>query len=472
MMTLSQIAHVINAKHIGADVTFTSVGADSRNIKAAQLFVALKGERFDGHAFVSQALEKGAAAVLVNADANIAQSTQPALIVEDTYLALGQIAQYWRQQFNCPLIAVTGSAGKTTVKEMLASILQAASSPAHVLATQGNLNNHIGMPMTLLKLNAQHQFAVIEMGMNHTGEIAYLSQIAQPNVALINNAGSAHIGELGSLEAIAKAKGEIFEGLSQGGVAIINVDDTFAPLWQNLTQNHRHMTFGVNQQADIRATYTLNTDAVDLQLHTPVGDIQVNLPAAGVHNVYNALAASSAAIAVGAPLNAIKVGLENYQGVKGRMQHVTGINGALIIDDTYNANPVAMKAAIDVLAAREGKKYVVLGDIGELGDQALALHAEVGAYASLANIDGLFTLGTLSQAMTDAYNQNKTLHQQTPSAQHFSNLENLIATLTPYLQKDSTILVKGSRFMAMERVVQKLSVQHETNNKTASAEAH
>lgn len=458
MMTLSQIAKVINAKHVGADVTFDRVGADSRHIQAGQLFVALKGANFDGHSFASNALQLGASAVLVNEVADIANTIEPALIVKDTYAALGQIAHYWRSQFNLPLIAVTGSAGKTTVKEMLSAILQAASSTESVLATQGNLNNHIGMPMTLLKLKPQHQYAVIEMGMNHTGEIAYLSQLAQPNVALINNAGSAHIGELGSFEAIAKAKGEIFEGLSADGVAVINADDAFAPLWQDLTKNHRHITFGVQKVADVSATYTLQADGTLMQMHTPVGDIAVHLPAPGLHNVYNALAAASGALAVNIPLDAVKTGLESYQGVKGRLQQVVGMNGAVIIDDTYNANPVSMKAAIDVLAAKPGKKWLVLGDIGELGDSAEAMHIEVGAHASEANIDGLYTLGHLSQAMTFAFNKASEARHRNAVAQHFTELNDLVTALKQHLANNNTILVKGSRFMAMERVVNALRV--------------
>lgn len=472
MMTLSQIASAINAQHVGADVMFTSVGADSRHIQAGQLFVALKGEHFDGGTFIAQAFEQGAAAVLVNADANIAQMTKPALIVKDTYQALGLIAQYWRQQFNVPLIAVTGSAGKTTVKEMLSSILQAASRPAQVLATYGNLNNHIGMPMTLLKLTAEHQYAVIEMGMNHSGEIDYLSRIAQPNVALINNAGSAHIGELGSLEAIAKAKGEIFSGLKPNGVAVLNMDDTFAPLWQHLTQHHQHLTFGLKNTADVTASYILKEDTSDIALHTPIGDIAIHLPAPGLHNVYNAIAASVGALAVNTPLNAIKAGLEAYQGVKGRMQHVQGMNGAVIIDDTYNANPVAMKAAIDVLKVRTGKKYVVLGDIGELGENATAMHADVGHYASLTNIDGLLTFGTLSQEMTNAFNRHRKIDMLHIPAQHFSDINMVVNALKPLLQPHTTLLIKGSRFMAMERIVNALRDHSNQSASAPSSETH
>ncbi|MEO7344734.1 MAG: UDP-N-acetylmuramoyl-tripeptide--D-alanyl-D-alanine ligase, partial [Methylotenera sp.] len=291
MMMLSEAKKAINAQLIGADTLFTSVGADSRNIAHDQLFVALKGESFDGHAFALQAIKQGAAAVMV---ANEDTDAEPAIVVNDTYQALGELAAYWRGKFDIPLAAITGSNGKTTVKEMLASILRASSGNAsQVLATEGNLNNHIGLPLTLLKLRAQHQYAVAEMGMNHTGEISYLSNIGKPTVALINNAGSAHIGELGSFEAIAKAKGEIFEGLTDDGVAIINADDTFSPLWRNLAGERKTITFGLKNPADVTASYQLLADSSLLDISTPQGAFSVHLPTPGLHNVMNALAATA-----------------------------------------------------------------------------------------------------------------------------------------------------------------------------------
>ena len=458
MMLLSEAANAINARLIGADAMFTSVGADSRNIRHSQLFVALKGENFDGHSFANQAIAHGAAGVLV-ADGTL--SVEPALLVQDTYKALGELAAYWRSKFTMPLAAITGSNGKTTVKEMLASILRAAAhNPDQVLATEGNLNNHIGLPLTLLKLRAQHRYAVAEMGMNHTGEISYLSKIGKPNVALINNAGSAHVGELGSFEAIAKAKGEIFDGLAADGIAVINADDNFAPLWKTLAARHKTITFGLKNKADVSATYyQLQASASLLDIATPQGAIKVHLPTPGLHNVLNALAATAAAQAMGAPLAAIATGLENYTGVKGRLQPLAGLNGALVIDDSYNANPMSMKAAIDVLMAKPGKKILVLGDMGELGENAAELHAEIGAYAQAAGVDALLTLGNLSESMTKVFDAEKDTR-----AKHYLSVSALTADLIKQMQPDTTVLVKGSRFMAMERVVNEITNKADHKN--------
>lgn len=448
MMLLSEAAKVMQATLMGPDAMFSSVGTDSRNIIKGQLFVALKGDHFDGHDYAELAITQGAAGVLVSYHMS---GVGPALMVSDTCLALGQLATYWRSQFAIPVVAITGSNGKTTVKEMLASILKAASHQSdEVLATAGNLNNHIGLPLTLLKLNQQHRYAVVEMGMNHMGEISYLSHIGRPTVALINNAGSAHIGELGSVEAIAKAKAEIFEGLSEGGIAIINADDTFAPFWTTLSGNHQKMTFGLENKADVTATYQLEASASTLEIKTPQGVVKVQLPAPGKQNVLNALAATTAALSLGVPLNIIAAGLESYAGVKGRLQALVGINGALVIDDTYNANPMSMKVAIDVLMAKSGKKLLVLGDMGELGDNAADLHTEIGSYAKAAGVDALFTLGDLSQLMSAAFGGG---------AKHYQDPQVLVADLIANMRTDVIVLVKGSRFMAMERVVNNIVLE-------------
>lgn len=459
MMLLSEAANAMHAELIGADATFTSVGTDSRNVTKGQLFVALKGENFDGHDFAAQAIAQGAAAVLVSSH-NF--GVEPAIVANDTCLALGELAAYWRSKFDIPLAAITGSNGKTTVKEMLASILRAASNqPDEVLATVGNLNNHIGLPLTLLKLRAQHRYAVAEMGMNHTGEISYLSKIGKPTVAVINNAGNAHIGELGSFEAIAKAKGEIFEGLAKDGVAVINADDVFAPLWLGLAGERNAITFGLKNKAGVTATYQLQASASEIEMTTPQGAVSVHLPTPGLHNVMNALAATAAALAMGVSLSAVATGLENYAGVKGRLQHKAGLNGASVIDDTYNANPMSMKVAVDVLMAMPGEKLLVLGDMGELGDSAAQMHAEIGRYAKACGVNALFTLGEMSEAMADAFGAG---------AKHYSTPEALTADLAARMKIGTHVLVKGSRFMAMERVVNQIVT--ETKSMLKTGEAH
>lgn len=457
MMLLSEAAKAINAKLVGADAVFSSVGADSRSVSNGQLFVALKGENFDGHQFAAQAIQQGAAAALI---ADEALAVEPALVVQDTYQALGELASYWRRKFTMPLAAITGSNGKTTVKEMLASILRAATNqPDEVLATVGNLNNHIGLPLTLLKLRVQHRYAVVEMGMNHTGEISYLSNIGKPTVAVINNAGNAHIGELGSFEAIAAAKGEIFEGLSTNGIAVINADDAFAPLWLGLAGEHKTITFGLKNKSDVTASYQLQASASAIEIATPQGTVCAHLPTPGLHNVMNALAATAAALAMGASLKAVKTGLENYAGIKGRLQHKTGLNGALVIDDTYNANPMSMKVAIDVLVAMPGEKLLVLGDMGELGNDAAEMHAEIGRYAKTNGVNALFTLGEMSVGMTNAFGAG---------AKHYSAPQALVADLVTQMKPGTNVLVKGSRFMAMERIVNQI-VTNENAAKPTSA---
>jgi len=460
MINLEQAAKVLNATLVGENVLFTSVGTDSRQIKAGQLFVALKGEKFDGHAYAEQALKEGAAAIMVQADCVAQDSLSTALVVADTYQALGQLASYWRDQLDCPVIGVTGSNGKTTVKEMLASVLKAnCQHDEPVLATVGNLNNHIGVPLTLFNMTANHAYAVVEMGMNHSGEIRYLTRIAKPNVVVINNAGSAHLGELGSYEAIAQAKGEIIEGVAEAGTVVLNADDRFYPMWKSLAGNKKIITFGVNQASDVTASYQLNASNSDMQIKTPLGEVSVCLPSPGLHNVMNALAATACAVAVNVSLDAIKQGLAGFVGAKGRLQYHVGCNGAVVIDDTYNANPSSMKAAVDVLKQHHGKTMLVLGDMGELGDDEKAMHAEVGLYAKAAGIHHLYTLGNLSQEITRAFGEGAT---------HFIELSALIATIKQLVQADTMILVKGSRFMAMERVVQQLIQQQEN----AKVEAH
>jgi UDP-N-acetylmuramoyl-tripeptide--D-alanyl-D-alanine ligase len=457
MMRLSELAAAVGGELVGEDVLFTSVGTDSRNIVPGQLFIALRGERFDGHAYVLQALQAGAAAALV---AESVPGMVAGVLVKNTRLALGQLAAVWRNRFSIPIAAITGSNGKTTVKEMVASILRAeAGDSTAVLATRGNLNNDIGLPLTLLRLRPSHKYTVAEMGMNHFGEIRYLTQMARPTVALVNNATSAHLGGLGSVEGIARAKGEIFEGLALEGVAVINADDLYSPLWTELAGEHDILTFGLAKMADVSANYELRADSSYVYMKSPIGGIAFNLQVAGLHNVRNALAASAVAIAMGARPESIAQGLEAFDGVDGRLQHRAGIGQALVIDDTYNANPASMKAAIDVLAARPGKRLLVLGDMGELGETAAAMHADIGQYAREAGINGLYTLGELSLEMSKAFGD---------PAHHYKAPEQLVAGLCHEMDANTVVLVKGSRFMRMERVVQ-LIVSEQNNTKE---EAH
>lgn len=442
MMMLSDVAKIVEGQILGKDAVCKSVGSDSRFITKGELFFALKGDHFDGHTYAEQAIQQGASAVVIS-DKNC--EIRPAILVKDTLLALGDLAKNWRNHMNIALVAVTGSNGKTTVKEMLSAILVAAAgNHAKVHATAGNLNNHIGMPMTLLKLNKEHAFAVIEMGMNHLNEIDYLTRIAQPNVAVITNAGTAHIGELGSRDNIAKAKGEIFAGLNKDGIAVINADDSYAEFWKKLNIGKKIITFGLTAKADVTASYEDIDGISQISLTTPAGNIGFKLEMLGKHNISNALAASACAVALSISNADIAAGLSNMHAVKGRLQRKNGINGAHIIDDTYNANPDSMKAAIDVLAAQPSKQVFVMGDMAELGRDSAAMHAGIGAYAKQKGIDALLGFGEQTQLAVQAFGQH---------GEHFDALEANIHAACRLAKKDVTILVKGSRFMQMERVV-------------------
>lgn len=458
MMTLGEAARALAAQLDGADGPFDGVSTDSRTIGRGHLFVALQGERFDGHGFLADAAAAGAAGAIVARERLLAAADRaawaalPLIIVSDTRIALGKLAAHWRGRYTLPLVALTGSSGKTTVKEMLACVLRAwcdarGKAPGDaVLATRGNLNNDIGVPRMLLELRPEHRYAVIEMGMNHSGEIRYLAQLAAPDVVLVTNAGRAHIEYLGSEEAIARAKGELYEDLKEGAVAVINADDVYAPIWRDLAGAHRRIEFGLDGR-DVSATYRLHPLATDIGLRTPAGEAQLRLNAPGLHNVRNALAAAAAAVALEIPPAVIAAGLGGFTGVQGRLQQREGSRGAAIIDDTYNANPDSVRAAIDVLSAVPGKRVLVLGDMGELGGRAPQLHTEVGAYARAAHIERLFVLGDLSTHTARAYGSG---------AQHCPTVEALVAALLPELAADVTVLVKGSRFMRMERVVEAL----------------
>ena len=444
MMDLQEAARATGGKLQGANARFAGVTTDSRKLSAGDLFVALKGERFDGHAYVAEAMSRGAVAAMVSQPAAVPMPL-PQVVVPDTRIALGRLAGHWRGRFAMPLVALTGSNGKTTVKEMLTAILAVhCGSRSMVLATQGNLNNDIGMPLTLLGLREQHRYAVIEMGMNHEGEIDYLTRIAQPGVALVNNAQRAHVGILGSVEAIARAKGEIYAGLKPSGIAIVNADDAFAGYWKKLNAGRRIVTFGLSGDADVRAT----VEGPQVRFVTPADAFAVVLQVSGEHNVRNALAACAAAHALEIPPRDMQDALSHFAGVPGRLQRRPGRSGSTVIDDTYNANPESMKAAIRVLAMQAGRTVFVMGDMGELGSESAAMHAEVGAFARESHVDALLATGEASRRAVDAFGRG---------ARHFDSIEELVEAAGHEAAQGATILVKGSRFMQMERVADALA---------------
>ncbi|MCX7149686.1 MAG: UDP-N-acetylmuramoyl-tripeptide--D-alanyl-D-alanine ligase [Rhodocyclales bacterium] len=446
MMRIHEAAKAIGASAQGADAGFSGVSTDSRSIVAGELFVALKGENFDGHAYVSDVLARGATGAMVDQEFAAAHPDLPLICVTDTRLALGALAAQWRGRFTIPLIGVTGSNGKTTVKEMCAAILRAHFDNAAdaVLATVGNLNNEIGLPLTLLKLRESHRAAIIEMGMNHAGEIDYLARLAQPSVALVNNAQRAHLEGLGSVQDVALAKGEIFVGLPADGVAVFNADDAQVGIWRELSRDRRQLSFGLDQPADIRGEFTSHGLGGQLHLATSWGEIDVMLAVPGCHNARNACAAAAATLLAGASLEAVRQGLAGFAGIKGRLQRRSGRKGALVVDDSYNANPDSMRAAVDVLASVPGKRILVMGDMGEAGAAAGQFHDEIGGYAKSHGIDRLLCLGEMSVAAAHNFGEG---------GQHFLRLDDLVKTLLAELDPQTTVLVKGSRFMRMERVV-------------------
>lgn len=447
--TLAEFAPAL-AAHCTADARFEGVSIDSRRAPPESLFVAIRGERMDGHAFVHEAADAGVAAAMVERQLELAL---PQMVVADTTAGLGQLASEWRQRFSLPLIGVTGSNGKTTVKQMLAAIL---ACRGEVLATRGNLNNHIGVPLTLLGLSEGHQAAVVEMGANHLGEIAMLAGLARPTVGLVTNAGRAHLEGFGSLDDVARGKGEMFATLPDDGVAVINADDSYCRLWLELAGSRRVLRFGRTAQADVRAV-AIRADSDGYQqftLVTPEGEAEVSLPLLGEHNIANALAAAAAALAARVTPAQIATGLARVGGAPGRLQlrHTPG--GACLIDDSYNANPDSLNVALEALAAREGTRVLVLGDMAELGAGEGELHAETGRRARASGIDYLYTLGTLSAAASEAFGEG---------ALHSSDQDALLAALRTHDREASTILVKGSRSMQMERVVQALAAPATAN---------
>ena len=452
--TLAQlVAAIPGARLVGGDAAFDGVSTDSRTAPAGALFVALKGETFDAHRFLGQVGERGVAAVVVHA---LPEGwTLPAIVVPNTLAALGRIAHSWRAQHAIPVIGVTGSNGKTTVKEMIAAILAAAVGEDARLATQGNLNNEIGVPLTLFRLGAGHRAAVIEMGMNHPGEIARLAAIAAPTVAMVNNAQREHQEFMHTVEAVARENGSVLQALPSDGVAVFPGDDAYTELWRGLAPCPV-LTFGLSEACDVRASYTSTGFGNALQVEARGRQFALNLAAAGEHNVRNALAAIASTLAAGIPVEAIVRGLEGFAPVGGRLQRKQAASGATVIDDTYNANPDSMRAAIDVLAAYDAPRILVVGDMGEVGTQGKEFHEEVGAYAQARGIEHVLATGELARHMTAS------------GARHYEQFDELLAALDSTLggNRKATVLVKGSRFMKMERAV------HHLTGSTMSKDAH
>ena len=441
VMPLSEAAQVLDAKQWGADVTFRGISTDTRTLSEGNLFVALKGPNFDGHDHLEQARRRGAVAAAVSRRSS---ERIPLLEVKDTRIALAELAAHWRSQFTIPLIAVTGSNGKTSVKEMLASILRGCGE---TLVTQGNLNNDIGVPLTLFRLAAEHEYAVLELGANHPGEIACLTDVARPTVGVVNNAGPAHLEGFGDVSDVAKAKGELFERLAPDAVCIINADDAFAGLWNSMAAPRRIISFGLSAVADVCAKWTGDISGSDVELMTPAGTASLRLALPGQHNVMNALAATAAALALDIALENIVTGLAAVRPVGGRWQARPGINGAQLIDDTYNANPASLQVALDVLCKADAETWLVLGDMGELGEEGEQLHRKVGEQARQARVQRLFALGELAVKAAEAFGDG---------AETFADIDRLNARLKELACTGVIILVKGSRAMRMERVVEAL----------------
>ena len=442
MMRLDEAVGALGARASGGDVLFTGVSTDSRSLREGDLFVALRGERFDGHGFLKAAAAAKAAAAMVDSKYR-GEYPLPALVVEDTKRSLGDLARYWRARFAPALVGIAGSNGKTTVKEMLAAVFRQHATESAVLATRGNLNNDIGLPLTLLRLRHQHRWCAIELGMNHKGEIAYLAGIARPTVALVNNAQREHLEFMNSVEEVAAENASLYEALAADGIAVINADDAQAAFFRNRAGKRRTVEFGLDSGAPVGARYQLERLSSAIRLRTPAGEADATLAIPGIHNVRNALAAAACAHAVGITASTIAQGLTAFRPYTGRLQVKQAVGGATVIDDSYNANPDSVRAAIDVLASCPPPTALVLGDMGEVGERSSEFHREVGEYARAQGVTQLLAMGEASREAVAAFGQG---------ARHFDSVQDLISNL-----KGNTILVKGSRFMKMERVVAALT---------------
>jgi len=446
LMTLAEIAEMTRGELLGENISISGVGIDTRTLNAGDLYIAIQGDQFDGHDFVEIAVEQGACAIVCTRKIAV---NIPQIIVTDTRLALAELAGAVRNKLKVKVCAITGSNGKTTVKEMIAVIL---SVNYQVLFTQGNFNNEIGVPLTLLRLQEQDEFAVIEMGANHISEIAYSSQYAKPDVAVITNVSAAHIEGFGSIDGVAQAKAEIVKSLAPDGVAILNADDIFFSTWKAIAEMHKVISFGLIKSADVHAENILVRleaeqfkTSFDLLHNGQRTTITLNL--AGQHNVKNALAASAACLALGITQEQIKLGLESVEAVKGRMQLMLSTSGLRIINDSYNANPASLMSALAVLKQCQGEKWLILGAFGELGDGSNDIHAEMGLAIKGAGVKRLFATGTLAKNAVNSFGLG---------AEYFHTQEALIITVKHMISKDVVLLVKGSRAQKMEVVVDSL----------------
>jgi UDP-N-acetylmuramoyl-tripeptide--D-alanyl-D-alanine ligase len=461
MMDAATAARAIDATLRGPNAWFSGVSTDSRSLAPGDLFVAIKGSTFDGHEFVSQAFDRGAAAAIVAVDraAELAAAVRNAaaetmLCVADPIKALGALAKFWRRRFSLPVAAIVGSNGKTTVKEMTAAILRTEFGAGNVLATAGNFNNEIGLPLTILRLRPMHAAAAVEIGMNHPGETATLSAIAQPTAGVINNAQREHQEFMKSVADVAAEHASLLGGVSDDGFAVINADDDYAVFWREVVARRNTdgaklivRDFGLRAPAAISARCEPRAWGSSVEVRTPEGAATFELNAPGRHNVSNALAAIAAATAAGASLDAAATALAAFRPIHGRLHVRAGVNGATVIDDTYNANPDSVKAAIAVLAHATGAKWLVLGDMGEVGDQGPAFHREIGEYARAAGVNRLLTVGDLAKHAVAAFGAG---------GKHYPDQDALVRELNAGPHRGTTMLVKGSRFMAMERVVERL----------------
>ncbi|NNF15843.1 MAG: UDP-N-acetylmuramoyl-tripeptide--D-alanyl-D-alanine ligase [Gammaproteobacteria bacterium] len=444
---LSEFARICGGELRGEDATFTGLTTDTRKLSANDLFVALSGPNYDGYDFLDQAQSLGACGFVVN---RAAPEHLPHVVVDDTRAALGQFATNWRQRFNIPVAAITGSNGKTGTKEMLAAILAVEHE---TLATGGNLNNDIGVPLTLLRLKRKHQAAVIELGANNPGEIAYLAGLTVPDVGVITNASASHLEGFGDLIGVAREKGALLAALGDTGTAIINADDAFSAYWQDLTNAGTVFTFGRHADADfhvfdITQSVSGATALLMFQLATPAGECAIELPVAGEHNAVNAAAAAAAAYAMGCSLDVIRTGLAKANSVAGRMQIRTAACGARVIDDSYNSNPASARAAISFLADQKEPGWVVLGDMGELGSNAPDMHASIGRFAKEMGIRRLYAVGKLSRAAVAAFGDGALWFESAAELQ-----DKLVADLTTGVN----VLVKASRAMQLDAVAKALS---------------